>query len=518
MMSKDFFPGAVFKSGFISLTPLSGLLFLLFLNNIGSFAQEKFEILGANVLESGTFKGYTGDWLKGNVKFKQKGTFLYCDSAFKGAQSSTLDAFGHVKIVQGDTVTITGNILHYNPQTKIANIKGSVIFQDKTTILKTDMLDYHLQDKTASYFTGGVIRDAKSILTSIRGSYNSQNKYFYFRDKVRVTGPNGTLLTDTLDYNTLNKTAYFRGPSQLVKIDGVVNLEKEGEYHTDDAVTNLAGKVKVESGSYILTGDHMFNDEKRRISIIKGNVRIVSKKDSIIIEGDIAHYRGDAGLSKVFGNAVMKNYSNLDTLYLTADTLLSIDNNIASQKRLFAYHHARIYRADLQGKCDSLIYNFADSTIYFNRDPVLWSEGSQLLADSINIQMANKKIDKLNMNINSFIISQDSLQNFNQVKGKKMTAFFHNNNIYKVDVRGNGESIYFALEGDSLLVGMNKVICSDILIRFEKNKVNSITFIKNPDALFIPPHEILEPEKRLKGFRWRINERPTMKEVLSRRN
>ena len=120
----------------------------------------------------------------------------------------------------------------------------------------------------------------------------------------------------------------------------------------------------------------------------------------------------------------------------------------------------------------------------------------------------------MNMNVNSFIISKDSMRNYNQIKGRKMTALFDSSSITRVDVKGNGESIYFALENDSALVGMNKVACSDITIGFRNKALNTISFIKSPDAQFIPPHELQEPDKRLKGFAWREKERPTKGQVV----
>jgi lipopolysaccharide export system protein LptA len=91
---------------------------------------------------------------------------------------------------------------------------------------------------------------------------------------------------------------------------------------------------------------------------------------------------------------------------------------------MFAYNHVKIFKSDLQGKCDSLVYNYTDSTIYFYRDPVLWNERSQLTADTINIQLANNKINRMYLRTNSFVISQDTLLQYNQVKGRQMTAFF----------------------------------------------------------------------------------------------
>ena len=131
--------------------------------------------------------------------------------------------------------------------------------------------------------------------------------------------------------------------------------------------------------------------------------------------------------------------------------------------------------------------------------------------------MKQQKIHKMFLRKNAFLISSDSLKNYNQVKGRNMVAYFNDSTrIEKIDVKGNGESIYFALEGDTSLVGMNKVQCSDMTVRFRGKKVKTITFLKKPDALFIPPTEIQEPERRLKGFRWRISEQPSLATVLSK--
>jgi len=55
-----------------------------------------------------------------------------------------------------------------------------------------------------------------------------------------------------------------------------------------------------------------------------------------------------------------------------------------------------------------------------------------------------------------------------------------------------------------------------MLIRFLDQKVNNITFYTNPDATFIPPHEIEDPDTRLKSFNWRKDEKPSLEEVINR--
>ncbi len=130
---------------------------------------------------------------------------------------------------------------------------------------------------------------------------------------------------------------------------------------------------------------------------------------------------------------------------MAADTLVSIDNVDESKKRLLAYNKVKIFKPDLQGVADSVEYRMADSTIYFYQDPVLWSEGNQMTADSIRMLLKNNTIDRIFMNVNAFVISKDSLFNYNQIKGRKMTAEFKGKKLHRVVVEGNGESIYYAL-------------------------------------------------------------------------
>src|SRR6185295_18833191 len=150
---------------------------------------------------------------------------------------------------------------------------------------------------------------------------------------------------------------------------------------------------------------------------------------------------------------------------------------------------------------------------------------NQMTADSIRILLKQKKIDRIYLVSNSFVVSQDTLKNFNQIKGRKMTANFEGRAIHHVVVQGNGESIYYALEEkktkeDTLTtkstetMGLNKIICSNMRINFKKGKVNNISFYISPDASFIPPHEWTDGDRKLKGFTWRGLDRPKREDVV----
>ncbi len=498
----------------LNLILLTAFFLLGAFNHAFAQSSEQVQLTQAGELEGLVINGKEVRRLKNNVIFKQGNTTLYCDSAYMYVAENNIEAFGKILINKGDSVEVTGDKLLYSGATRKATILGDVFLKDNQGMtLKTKFLDYDFSNKSAHYINGGVVKDKENTLTSEIGSYNTVNKQISFKKNVVLINPKYQTYSDTLIYNTINKTAYFKGPTHIKTKDGNLYAE-DGEYNTIKGSAIFKGRARIEQGDYVLEGNKLNYNEKAKIGHAEGNVIITSKKDSILVYGDHGYYDGYNGFTRVHGHALMRMKTGKDTLLLKADTLISINDSIKNKKQLLAYRHVRIFKSDLQGKCDSLVYNMIDSTIYFYQKPVLWSNNSQLSADSIRIKMKNNQVDKMFMKVNAFIISEDSIQNHNQVKGRAMLAQFKQNKIQRVDVNGNGESIYFALEKDSLLIGLNKIICSNMVIRFKDNTLNTFSFLTKPDANFIPPHEIAEPDKELKGFRWRIKETPKKEEFI----
>ena len=204
---------------------------------------------------------------------------------------------------------------------------------------------------------------------------------------------------------------------------------------------------------------------------------------------------------------------------MAADTLISVEakpGQTTKRTVLYAFPKVQIFRGPMQGICDSLTYDRQDSIIYLNRDPVLWQAKNQLTADSIQIRSKRGQVDEMRLNANALAISQDTLLNFNQTKGRNMLAYFRANKLRRVDVLGNAESIFYALDNDTATTGMNRVLSANMRLLFIESKLNKITVLSNPEARFIPPHELKPDEERLKGFRWRAKERPTRRQVLGK--
>lgn len=469
------------------------------------------------------------DRLIGNVIFIQNTTTINCDSAHFFKTKNRIEAFGKVHIVDGDSVDVTSQALTYDGNDKVAHLRKKVVFTKLgIATLYTDNLDYDRKKNEARYFSGGKLVDTTNVLTSKKGYYDVRTNLAAFKSDVVGVNPDYTLTSDTLQYNSKTKIIYFKDETTVKDKDGGVAVYKSGFYNTNKKLSALSLGV-IESVEYKIKGDEYDIDDAKKLYKAKGRVVMTSKEENMLIFGDDSFYDKKTGISKVYGNAyVAKIDDDLDTLFISADTLVSIENKDPTKKRLLAYNKVKILKKDLQGIADSLVYKSFDSTIYFYRAPALWSSGNQMTADSIRIRLKNKKIDKIYMVANSFVVSQDSMLNFNQIKGRNMTADFKGSSINNVLVEGNAESLYYALEEkeadlDSVRVkltvtmGMNKMICSKMRIIFEDGKVNTVNAYVKPDAQFIPPQEIKEADRKLKGFIWREDQRPTREQVVRKR-
>lgn len=502
--------------------------FFLLLLSLCAYAQKRVKVKADN--NFGSIKdGVRFDRLIGNVVFTQNNIIIYCDSAhfFKG--QNKIEAFGKVHIVEGDSVDVTARGLSYDGAKRVAYLRKQVVFKKLgIATLYTDFLDYYRDQQKAKYFNGGKLIDSANTLNSQKGYYDVATNLASFKKDVVAYNPDYTLNSDTLQYNSKTKIIYFKDFTTVKDKDGGIANYTSGFYNTVEKQSTLS-KGEIESPTYKMRGDQNFIDDTRKFYRTEGNVVMVSKEENMIIYGDHGFYDKARGISKVYGHSyVAKIGDDKDTLFLSADTLVSIEHKNPKMKRLLAYKNVRIFKTDLQGRADSLAYFNADSTLFFYNKPVLWTNDNQMTADSIRILLKNKSIHKIYMTGNSFVVSEDSLKNFNQVKGRKMTANFNGKQIGNVVVEGNGESIYYALEQKlqkvdsvsakkySVTAGMNKIICSNMRINFLKGKVDNISFYVKPDASFIPPHELKEEDKRLRGFIWRKSERPNRKSVVAR--
>lgn len=508
-----------------------GLTFLLLLAGVSSYGQKRVRLRQADVSRGVKQNGVRYDWVIGNVIFTQNQTTIYCDSAQIFKDINVVEAHGMVRITDGDSVTVTARRLRYDGNERVAYLRSKVVFTKlAAATLYTDYLNYYRDRAEARYFEGGKLVDSTNTLTSKKGYYMVNSNLASFKTDVVGVNPSYTLKCDTLQYNSKSKIIFFRSRTTVTDKDNQTAIYEDGFYDTKpDQKTSQLSRGTIQTPTYEMKGDKYYLDDRRKRYKANLNVVMTSKEENMTIYGDEGDYDKNKGIAKVYGNAwVAKVADDGDTLFLTADTLISVENQDPKKKRILAYNNVRIFKSDLQGTADSLVYINSDSTLVLYTSPALWTLGNQMTGDTIRVLLKNQNIDKVYLQSNAFVISQDTLSNYNQIKGRKMTALFSGKNIHHVLVDGNGESIYYVLQEeekdlDSLLVkityvsGMNKLICSNMKINFIEGKVNNFSAYKQPDASFIPPHELKKDDERLKGFVWRVKERPDKYDVVKTR-
>jgi hypothetical protein len=198
---------------------------------------------------------------------------------------------------------------------------------------------------------------------------------------------------------------------------------------------------------------------------------------------------------------------------MTADSLISQDSELDSVKFLLAFNAVKILNKDVSGVADSLAYNYSDSSIQMFQDPVMWNSKSQISADSMTFYIANEELDRVYLKEKGFVVTSDTLFNYNQMKGRIINGYFKEGQIDRLDIDGNGESLYFALEGDTLTQGINKTLSSTIKLRFQDGAIARVTYGVKPDGKFTPFQLVNAETSRLEGFEWRIEEKPSMDDI-----
>jgi hypothetical protein len=188
----------------------------------------------------------------------------------------------------------------------------------------------------------------------------------------------------------------------------------------------------------------------------------------------------------------------------------AVPDTIENEKIFKAYYKVKFWRTNLQGLCDSLNYFSRDSTVQLFVNPVLWSENRQLTSDYMEMKSNTNIPDEIRMKGNSFIISKlDSLK-FDQIKGKNMIGYVIDKKITRIDVDGNGQTLYYAQDKNDL-IGLNKAESSKISIRFNEGKISKIVLISDPIGKLKPILQIEDEERKLQGFDWKEGIRPLSK-------
>lgn len=407
----------------------------------------------------------------GPTLINQNGSRIYCEAGFYDARNKLAEFRENAQYIKEEEGQIaTGEIIRYDGEKKEVTISGDAVFIEEDKEAKGDIIRYDENNEVVFLEGNASYKDEKQFITSDSIRYDSGNDAFATVGRSFISDPPQILEADQVDYDS-------------------------------------------ERGVGIALGDVIWQDTSSKVTIMCAEAEYGKTEDFLKAFGG----RNDRPL--------MITEIDGDSLFLTADTLFSMRDTAAlaafaadtlradtiqpdTARMLIAYHDVRIFKNNLQAVCDSMKYSDADSIFRFFDDPIIWSDTSQFVADSINIFLADGQIDKIFLNKNALMLNSPDEAFFNQIKGKQVTVRFDSSEVRTMFVEGNAEAVYYALDEEDAYIGVNKTACSEMLVLFGNNEVETITFYQSPTGQLLPMKLANHDEIQLEGFRWEIARRP----------
>ena len=443
--------------------------------------------------------------LIGSVKLRHDSMYMFCDSALIYEKVNSVEAFGNVRMEQGDTLFIYGDYLYYDGMSQIAQLRENVRMINRNTELLTDSLNYDRVINLGYYFDGGQLSDEENVLTSLWGEYSPATKLAVFNDEVELVNPKFTLTSDTLKYSTLTKVATILGPSDIVSEGNHIYSER-GIYNTVTEQAELLDRSVLTNESKKLTGDSLFYDRRMGYGEAFDNVVMNDTLNRNMLAGDYCFYNERTGNALATRRAVAVDYSQGDSLFMHGDTLRLLTFNLNTDsafREMHAYHHVRAYRSDVQAVCDSLVYSGKDTCLTMYTDPILWHGPQQLLGEQIKVYMNDSTIDWAHIINQAMAVEQKDSVHYNQVTGKEMKDFFRSGELRQVDVNGNVLVIFYPVEEQDSSLIMHNYTEGSFLRMLQKNrKMEQGTFIGKTTGVATPLDQIPADKFRLKSFAW----------------
>ena len=516
------------KKSFIFL-----LMIVLTLGMVSAFAQKQTQkkrpaskaktqdtrvyLVHADVLHFDQAKNPDATILNGQVHFTHQGARLYCDSAYFYEASNSFEAFGHVKMLQGDTLSLVSDYAYYDGNEQMARARYNVVLKHKKTTLYTDSLDFDRLYDNAYFFEGGKMIDGNTTLTSDWGEYNTKSKMSVFNYDVKMRSPKFYLTTDTLYYDTRLSMAHIVGPSDIYSGDSHIYSE-QGYYDTKKEQARLMERSVLSNQGKMLVGDSVWYDSQTGVSEAYRNVVYIDSVNKNKLTGNYGEYYENTGYAMCTDSAVAIDFSQGDSLFMHADTFKVITFNIETDsvyRKIHAYHHVRAFRTDVQAICDSLVYNSQDSCMTMYYDPIVWNTNQQLVGDRIDVYLKDSVINRAHVIDNCFSIQQlrSDTACYNQVSSKEMFAFFTDGQISETRAVGNVLIGYYFEEGDSIPIIYNYQETSELRMYLKDRKLQRVWTPKTSGTMY-PLNQIPVDRKHLQGFAWYDAIRPLNREDI----
>lgn len=443
---------------------------------------------------------------------KQKESTLKSGTGIYYVNDNLIHFYNNVSITD-ESFSLKSDSLDFDTKERIAFFKAPTFIVKDSAYIYCEAGYYNLKSGNASFEKNVQYKKDSTMSEADILEYNDSLKLYtlignaHFKDKEKEAFADRILKDELNKVITLEGNAFYKSETQSARGEKLIYNEK-----TESFVST--GRSTIIDKSIIITADFTEYSGKTEKGIARGNVEFIDTSSNIMLNAIFMDFDNSINYMLAYGDTtdhlLMRLVSNEDTTYMSADTLLSknIINEDDTIEVMRAYNNVRIYNKDYQAVADSLV-NFPQDSLYIlYKKPVLWSEDTQISADTINMYMKNKKLDRIYARNNGFIGNFIASSLYNQIKGKKINIDFENDSLKYMNVNGNAESIYHMEDDLKALTGTVKTVCSSIEFDFRENKIRNIKFHGDPKSNLTPvKKEIINPQV-LDGFIWFSDLRP----------
>lgn len=493
-------------------------VFLLFPSSVSAQNEKKvrIELLHADHGLGNKNLPADANIFKGNVHIRHKGMNMYCDSILFLGATNSIEAFSNVKMEQGDTLFIYGDYLYYDGVTELAQLRDNIRLINREVTLTTDSLNYDRIKNLGYYFDGGKLTDQNNILVSDWGEYSVSSKLAKFHEAVKVTNDKAIMTSDTLNYDTTTKVISILGPSEILSQSSCIKSTK-GAYNTISQETFLVDRSTIDTDGRIMTGDSLYYNHLRGIGEGYGKVQMVDTLRKNMLEGDYCFYDEFKQNALLYDKALLVDFSQEDSLFMHGDTVrlnTYYNESDSVYREIRLYNKVRMYKSDIQGVCDSLVYNSKDSCITLYDEPVLWNLNQQLLGEKILIYMNDSTIDWVHIDKQALGVERLDSIHYNQILGNEIKAYFKDGKMNSVDVSGNVMINFYQEEKNGILLGLTYAETSLMNMTLKNMVLDKVKMTTVTSGVFYPLFLIPEDKLYLKNFVWLDYLRPLDREDI----
>lgn len=480
--------------------------------------------------------------VKGSVKFRQGGMWMFCDSAYYYPAKNSMDAFGHVEMRQGDTLFVYADKLYYDGLSKHATLthgpsRSSVELKNRNVTLTTDSLDYDLNSEIGWYSTGGRLQDDVNTLTSVYGEYSPATKIAKFRDDVLlVNNKDGyRLITEELEYSTATHIADINTSTRIEGANDTI-ITTRGSYNTQTDRAELTARSTIlhrDSSMNVTTleGDSIIYDKVTRTSrayrfrdpnCVSQPMVITDTARKVLLIGGYGEYNDSTREAYSTDYPLLIEYSRPDSLFLRADTILTYIETVTATRDSLTpdsttvtvdlpskdYHvaravgRARFFNQDLQGIADTLLFKEQDSILYMFRKPVVWTGERQVYGNRIDVHFNDSTPDWAELPEFGMVAEHIAEDFYDQMTGAHMKAFLENKSLKRLEVDGNVIAVMLPQEKDSSYNKLVHAESSYLTLDMDSSKVKHMKMWPEVTGSVTPLFEVKKSMQYIEGFQW----------------